>query len=106
MTCCQLQQMNRFFIFDNILYRQIDRVAMRSYLGSTLANAFLCHYETEWLDSCPIEFQPKLYKRYVDDIFVVFLSRDHVQKFIDYMNTKHPNIHFTFEIKIKIIFYF
>ena len=82
-----------FFIFDNSLYRQIDGTAMGSPLGPTLANAFLCHYEKEWLDSCPIEFKPKLYKRYVDDIFVMFWSRDHVTKFVDYMNTKHPNIH-------------
>ena len=29
----------------------------------------------------------------------MFRSRDHVKKFVDYMNTKHPNIHFTFEIE-------
>ena len=50
-----------FFIFDNSLYHQIDSVAMGSPLGPTLANAFLCHYEKEWLDSCPIEFRRKLY---------------------------------------------
>ena len=33
------------FIFDNKLYKQIDRVAMGSPLGHTLANAFLCHYK-------------------------------------------------------------
>ena len=70
------------FIFDNSLYRQIDGVAMGSLLGPTLANAFSYHYEKEWLDSCPIEFKPKLYKRYVDDIFVMFQYRDHVKKLI------------------------
>ena len=53
----------------------------------------------EWLDSCPIEFKPKLYKRYIDDIFVMLRSRDHVKKFVDYMNTKHSNLRFTFEIE-------
>ena len=38
------------FIFDNVLYKQIDGVAMGSPLGTTLANAFLCHYEKLWLD--------------------------------------------------------
>ena len=33
------------FIFDSILYKQIDGVSMGSPLGPTLANAFLCHYE-------------------------------------------------------------
>ena len=88
-----------FFIFDNSLYCQIDGVEMGSLLGPTLANAFLCHYEREWLDSCPIEFKPKLYKKYVDYIFVMFRSRAHVKNFVDYMNAKHPNIRFTFEIE-------
>ena len=33
------------FIFDNILYKQIGRVAMGSPLGPRVANAFLYHYE-------------------------------------------------------------
>ena len=94
------------FIFDNSVYRQIDGIAMVCPLGSTLANVFLCHYEKEWLDSCPIEFKPKLYKRYEDDIFVMFQSRDDVKKFVDYMNTKHPNIRFTSEIEDQILFHF
>ena len=45
---------------------------MGSPIRPTSTNGFLRHYEREWLDSCPIEFKPKLYKRYVDDIFVMF----------------------------------
>ena len=75
-------------------------------LGPTLANTFLCHYEKEWLDSCPIEFKSKLYKSYIDHIFVVFQSRDHIKKFVDCMNTKHLNIHFTFEIEDQNSFSF
>ena len=75
------------FIFDNILYKQIDGVAMGLPLGPTLANAFLCHYEKLWLDSCPLEFKPLLYIRYVDDIFVLFKSKDHLLLFAKYMNT-------------------
>ena len=32
---------NNFFNFEGKIYKQIDRVAMRSPLGPTLANAFL-----------------------------------------------------------------
>ena len=60
------------FIFDYLLYKQVDRVAMGSPLGPTLGNAFLCHYEKEWLDNCPIHFKPMIYKKYVDYIFVLF----------------------------------
>ena len=79
---------------------------MGSPLGPTLANAFLCHYEKEWLDSCPIEFRPKLYQRYIADIFVMFRSRDHVKKFVDYMHTQHFNMRFTFKIEDQNSFSF
>ena len=57
-----------YFIF-NILYKQIDGAAMGSPLGPSLANAFLAHHEQNWLDSCPLEYRPSYYRRYVDDIF-------------------------------------
>ena len=34
-----------YFVFNEILLKQIDGVAMGSPLGLTLANAFLCFYE-------------------------------------------------------------
>ena len=50
-----------YFIFNNILYKQIDRVAIRSPLGLSLANAFLAHHEQNWLDSCLLEYRPLYY---------------------------------------------
>ena len=73
-------------IFDYLLYKQIDRVAMGSPLGPTLANAFLCRYEKEWLDNCPIHFKPVIYKRYLD---VLLSFKEHLQLFVDYMKKKH-----------------
>ena len=66
-------------------------------LGPSLANAFLCHHETKWLNDCPKNFKPVFYKRYVDDIFVLFKRPEHVKPFVDYMNSKHKNINFSFE---------
>ena len=37
------------FLFDGIVYQPVDRVAMGSPLGPSLANAFLAHYEKIWL---------------------------------------------------------
>ena len=34
------------FWFDGIVYQQVDRVAIGSRLGPSLANAFLAHYKT------------------------------------------------------------
>ena len=58
-----------FFIFDQVMYRQIDGVSMVSPLGPILANAFLCHFEKQWLSECPLDILPKVFKLYVDDIF-------------------------------------
>ena len=82
-------------IFDYLLYKQVDGVAMGSPLDRTLVNAFLCHYEKEWLDNCSIHFKPVMCKRYVDDIFVLFSSKEHLQLFVDYMNKQHKclNLH-------------
>ena len=85
------------FIFDNKLYKQTDGVAMGSPLGHKRANVFLCHYEKTWLNECPSQFKPAVYRRYVDDIFVLFKSKEHLKLFVNYMNSKHKNIKFTFE---------
>ena len=88
---------NNYFLFDGSIYQQIDGVAMGSPLGPSLANAFLAHYEQIWLNDCPDEFKRVYYKKYVDDIFVLFRSSHHLEKFNEYLNTKHVNIKFTNE---------
>ena len=93
------------FISDYQLYKQIDRVAMGSPLGPTLANSFLCHYEKEWLDNCPIHFKPVIYKRYVD-IFVLFSSKEHLHLFVDYMNKQHKCLKFKSEAENENSFLF
>ena len=50
-----------------------------------------------WLNECPSQFKPVVYKRYVDDIFVLFKSKEHLKLFVNYMNSKHRNIKFSFE---------
>ena len=73
-----------FFIFDQVMYRQIDGVAIGSALGPILAKAFLCHFEKQWLSECPPpDYLPKVFKRYVDDIFVMFLCQSHIKDFVN-----------------------
>ena len=85
------------FVFDNKLYKQIDGVAMGSPLGPTLANVFLCHYEKIWLNKYPFQFKLVVYRRYVDNIFVLSKSKEYLKLFFNYINLKHKNIKFTFE---------
>ena len=82
-----------YFIF-NILYKQKDGMVLGSPLGPTPANVFLSFYEVKLIEECPKEFKPVFYRRYgyVDDIFVLFESTEHLSKFRDYFNTCHPNM--------------
>ena len=69
---------------------------MRSPLGP-MANVFLSFYEVKWLEQCPKEFKPVFYRGYVDDIFVLFESAEHLSQFHDYFNTCHSNMPFSFK---------
>ena len=55
------------------------------------------HHGTKRLNDCPEKFKPVFYKRYLDDIVVLFDRPDHVKAFIDYMNSKNKNLNFSFE---------
>ena len=91
----ELACLDNHFIFNEAMYKQIDGVAMGSPLGPTLAMAFMCFMEGKWLSDCPVDFKPLFYRRYVDDTFLIFKSPTHVKLFLDYLNSKHPNIKFT-----------
>ena len=51
----------------------------------------LYHYEKLWFDNCPPEFKHFPYRGYVDDMFVLFKSKDRLLSFAGYMNTRHKN---------------
>ena len=70
---------------------------MGSPLRPSLVNAFLCFHEQTLLHDCPEDFKSVYYRRYVDDIFALFCSPDHLKKFTNYLNSKHKNIKFTYE---------
>ena len=70
---------------------------MGSPLGPTLANIFLCYWEEIWIQKCPKQFRPVYYNRYMDDTFLLFSSEKHVKKFYSYLNSRHPNMTFTYE---------
>ena len=70
---------------------------MGSLLGPALANIFICNFESKWLRDCPNDSKPVFYRCYIDDIFVLFSSPDHADKFREYLSSKHPNIKFSIE---------
>jgi len=85
------------FTFNESLYTQVDGVAMGSPLGPCYANTFLCYHEQAWLNNCPSSFKPIYYRRYMDDTFLLFNDPSHINPFMSYLNSQHPNIRFTCE---------
>ena len=70
---------------------------MGSPLTPILANLFLGFHEETWLNNFNHLHHPLLYRRYVDDTFCVFHNEQDAMSFFDYINSRHPNIKFTFE---------
>ena len=69
-----------------------------------MANFFLLFYELKWLEQCPSEFKPVFYRKYVDDIFVLFESVEYLSKFNAYLNTCHFSMSFSFQEGGKLSF--
>ena len=91
--------LNSYFLFNGEMYKQTDGVGVVLPLGPTFANIFLCHHEQKSLKDCPHEFRPAYYRRYVDDCFLVFNDRSHIDRFMTYLNSQHPKIRFTKEVE-------
>ena len=84
------------FMFNDRMYKQIDGVTMGSPLGPTLANFFLGHIE-EQIFANNNDVLPKIYLRYVDDVYAVFDNQNTCSRFLDVLNMQHKNIRFTIE---------
>lgn len=68
---------------------------MRSPLETVLANTFVSWLEKQYL--MRHEQAPSTYVRYMGDTFCLFNSREHMQHYVQYCNTVHPSIRFTYE---------
>ena len=90
---------NNIFLFNDIPYEQLDGCPMGGCISPTLANIFLCYHDEKWLNDCPHEFKPIMYRRYVDDTFLLFKESSHIQLFHEYLNSKHTRISFTYEVE-------
>ena len=82
------------FSFNNVIYRQIDGVAMGSPLGPVIANVFMVELEKTLVPQ--LEECVSLWYRYVDDTFT-FIKKGCVDTVLEKLNSFHPSIKFTFE---------
>ena len=86
---------NQLFSFESDLYEQFEGVAMGSPLGPLMANAFMCKLERDLEANGSM---PPFYRRYVDDTLALFPNITEHNKFLDILNSLHPNITFTAEL--------
>ena len=86
------------FSFDNIMYQQIDNVAMDSSLSPALVNIFVGFYIHLFFKNFS---KPLLYFRYVDDTFAVFSNETECNQFFQKVNALHPSLVFTHKNKIN-----
>ena len=89
-------QQTQILIAMDFLHTYVQ-ILVISHFWSTLSNIFLCYHETTLLKNCPKSFKPVYYKRYVDDIFVLFEKPEQVSPFVKDINKRHKNIKFSFE---------
>ena len=91
----KVASMNQLFQFNGELYQQNDGVAMGSPLGPLLANTFLCFVEDKLRHE---NLLPNMYRRYVDDTFVVMNNIPSAEAFLAKLNSCHPSLKFTMDI--------
>ena len=88
---------DNIFLFNGLLYQQIDGVAMGSPLGPLLANVFMSHVE-KLLFNSELKKEVNFWVRYVDDIFVIFDKvNPNINSILAFLNNIHRNIKFTVE---------
>ena len=88
---------NNHFEFNGKHCHQVSGTAMGTKLAPSYANLFMIKFEEKYVYTYPL--QPKLWKRFIDDIFLIWhYGMDFLLEFIEHLNTVHPTIRFTSDI--------
>ena len=88
-----LTTLDNYFSINENIYGQTDGVAMGNPSGQHIH--VLYGDERKWLQDFPTDFKPILYKRDVDDTFLLFKCNSHFDLFLKFVNSQHRNIKFT-----------
>ena len=70
-----------YFVFQGQHFEQVEGAAMGSPLSPIVANIYMEHFETKTLETAP--HPPSLWKRFVDDTFVI-LETTHKEEFFQH----------------------
>ena len=88
-----------YFQFNGKNYLQIHGTAMGTKMAVAFANIFMADIETQ-IVSQSVAVKPTVWKRYIDDIFPLWDTRNlhDIEWFIEQANSYNPTIKFTAEI--------
>lgn len=81
--------------FNDIFYKIEEGTSMGNSLSPFLANLFMSNLESNLQKESDF---PKIWLRYVDDIFAIIKKND-IDGMLHKLNNKHPKIHFTHEVE-------
>ena len=83
-----------YFIYQGKYYDQVEGAAMGSPISPIVANLYMENFELRTLNTSPNP--PLMWKRFVDDTFVV-MKKAHKEQFLTHLNSVDKNIQFTTE---------
>ena len=90
------------FDFNERHFLQVGGTAMGTKVAPAYANTFMGWYEEKYVYTYPK--QPVLWKRFIDDIFVIWkFSQDELDEFITYLNNRMPSIIFEADISVNSV---
>ena len=93
---------NMHFEFNGDYLLQTGGTTMGTALVPNNANIFMDKFETKAVPEYPLK--PLLWKRFIDDIFMVWThGEQQLKKFVEYLNGIHPTIKFTHEQSLEEI---
>ena len=95
---------HNYFSFNNEFYLQTQGTAMGTRMAPSYANLFMASLEKQILDTAPSQLKPLIWKRYIDDIFMIWPhGESSLQNFLHHLNSFHPTIKFQHEKSNKSI---
>ena len=83
-----------YFQYNGSIYEQKDGAAMGSPVSAVIANLYMENFEEQAITTS--SYEPRIWKRYVDDTFTI-LDRENVDDFLQHLNNQQPSIRFTME---------
>jgi hypothetical protein len=92
-----IQMNNNYFEFDNEYYLQVRGLPMGKAWAPAVACLFMSEWDRDWLSR--LASAPRIYYRYIDDLFLIFDSPEVAHTAMRTANTINANIRLT-DVKI------